>query len=439
MKQYYVQTYGCQMNFYDSELVEGILRQAGYGPTGRVEDADLILINTCAVRDHAEQRVHGRIGELKSLKERNPDLIMGVLGCMAQRIGDKILADSPHVDLVVGPDSYRRLPELLARIESGEGQQQWLELDDAENYSEVAENRIPGGLKAWLAVQRGCNFRCTYCIVPYVRGRERYRNIEEIVRELERLVEMGAKEVTLLGQTVNAYRDGEKRFDLLLRACNEVPGIERIRYSTSHPLKMHTEVFQAMADCDKACEFLHLPGQAGSDRILKHMRRGYIAQQFVDTIAEARRIVPGLAVATDLIVGYPTETEEEFKQTLELVEEVEPDMVYHFKFSARPGTPAAEFEDDVPPEVKQDRLERLISLSREIAQRKNEACIGSVPEVLVDRSDAEEPERALAGRTRTNKPVHFDGPTSLLGRLAQVKITKAGPHSLVGERVIEDG
>jgi len=439
MKRYYVQTYGCQMNLYDSELVEGILRQAGYGPAERVEDADLILINTCAVRDHAEQRVHGRIGELKPLKARNPDLIMGVLGCMAQRIGGEILANSPHVDLVVGPDRYRRLPELLARIESGDGQQQCLELDDTENYSEVAESRIPGGLKAWLAVQRGCNFRCTYCIVPDVRGRERYRSIVEIVKELERLVETGTKEVTLLGQTVNAYRDGEKRFDSLLRACNAVPGIERIRYSTSHPLKMHTEIFEAMADCERVCEFLHLPCQAGSDRILKHMRRGYTAQQFVDTIAGARRIVPGLAVATDLIVGYPTETEEEFQQTLRLVEEVEPDMVYHFKFSARPGTPAARFEDDVPPEVKQGRLERLIRLSRESAQRKNEACVGSVQEALVDRVDTRDPERHLVGRTRTNKPVHFDGPASLLGELAQVRITKAGPHSLVGEGVLVDG
>jgi tRNA-2-methylthio-N6-dimethylallyladenosine synthase len=433
MKRCYVQTYGCQMNFYDSELVEGILRQAGYVPTESAEEADLILINTCAVRDHAEQRVLGRIGELKPLKERNPDLIMGVLGCMAQRIGPEILGKAPHVDLVAGPDSYRRLPELLARIETGEGRQQSLELDRTENYAEVAESRGPGGLKAWLAVQRGCNFACSYCIVPYVRGRERYRPIPEVIAELERLVATGTKEVTLLGQTVNAYRDGDKRFDALLRACNAVEGIERIRYSTSHPLKMHNEIFEAMAECRRVCEFLHLPCQAGSDCILKHMRRGYTARQFRDTVEAARCIVPGLAVATDIIVGYPTETEEDFQATLDLVEDVQPDMVYHFKFSVRPGTPAAEFEDDVPPEVKQERLNRLIRLSKAIAQRRNDACIGTTQEVLVDSVAEDSPGRRLSGRTRTNKPVHFDGDGGLLGKLVQVRVKEAGPHSLLGQ------
>ena len=432
MKTYFIQTYGCQMNFYDSELVGTILRQCGYVPAGDMTEADLVLLNTCAVRDHAEQRVFGRIGELKALKDDRPGLIMGVLGCMSQRIGQRILERSRHVDLVAGPDSYRRIPEMLARIESGEGPQQALTLDGAEDYGTVADTRGPGGLKAWLAVQRGCNFGCTYCIVPYVRGRERYRSIKDVLGELERLVHTGTKDVTLLGQTINAYRDDGKRFGALLRACNEVEGLRRIRYTTSHPLKMQTDIFRAMAECEKVCEFLHLPCQAGSDRVLKHMRRGYTAGQYKAMIEEARRLVPGLAVATDIIVGYPTETEEEFQETLRLIEEVQPDMVYHFKFSTRPGTPAEEFEDDVPEPEKQDRLERLIRLSREVGQRGNDRYIGATQEVLVDGVAERNPERRLVGRTRNNKPVHFDGPESLLGTMVEVAITEAGPHSLLG-------
>lgn len=432
LKRYYIQTYGCQMNFYDSELVGSILMQTGYAPTELPEDADLILLNTCAVREHAEQRVYGRIGQLKILKDRKPDMILGVLGCMSQRIGQDILARADHVDLVAGPDSYRRLPELLARVESGEGPQAALDIDDEEDYGSVAAARGAGGLKAWLAVQRGCNYACTYCIVPYVRGRERYRPIAEVVCELERLAVTGSKEVTLLGQTINAYRDGQRRFDALLRACNEVQGIDRIRFTTSHPLKMRTEIFKAMAECGKVCEFLHLPVQSGSDRILAHMRRGYTSQEYLAKIREARTLVPGLAVATDVIVGYPTETEEDFQATLDLVAAVEFDMVYMFKFSVRPGTPAASFEDDVPAETKQSRLERLIRLAKEIAARKNAACLGKSLEVLVEGRAEDDPLRRLIGRTRTNKPVHFPGPDSLIGQTASVTITASGPHSLQG-------
>ncbi|MDP6358850.1 MAG: tRNA (N6-isopentenyl adenosine(37)-C2)-methylthiotransferase MiaB [Planctomycetota bacterium] len=435
MKKFFIHTYGCQMNLYDSELVGSILMQAGYAPTRSVKDADLVLINTCAVRENAEQRVHGRIGELKPLKTDKPETIMGVLGCMAQRIGDDILDRAAHVDLVAGPDSYRKLPEMLARIESGEGQQHAMTLDNVESYSQVAETRSPGGLKAWLAVQRGCNYACTYCIVPYVRGRERYRPIPEVVKEVERLVSTGTKEVTILGQTVNAYRDGAQRFDALLRVCNEVAGIERIRYTTSHPLKMRTEMFEAMADCEHVCEFLHLPFQSGSERILQHMRRGYTYEEFASKIAEARSIVPGIAVATDVIVGYPTETEEDFQRTMDLVEEVEFDMVYNFTFSVRPGTPAEEFEDDVPNEVKKERLQRVIELSKTLAQRKNDKCIGTTQEVLVDAIAEKKSDRRLIGRTRTNKPVHFDGEESLMEEVVQVRITEAGPHSLLGDLV----
>ncbi|MBI2193841.1 MAG: tRNA (N6-isopentenyl adenosine(37)-C2)-methylthiotransferase MiaB [Planctomycetes bacterium] len=430
LKRYYIQTYGCQMNFYDSELVGGILMQAGYAPASSPDDADLILLNTCAVREHAEQRVYGRIGQLKSLKEHRPGLWLGVLGCMSQRIGGEILDRAGHVDLVVGPDSYRRLPELLARLESGEGQQQALDLDNEEDYGSVAAARGPGGLKAWLAVQRGCNYACTYCIVPSVRGRERYRPIPEVVAELERLVAMGTKEATLLGQTINAYRDGPHRFDALLRACNKVRGLERIRYTTSHPLKMRTEIFKAMAECEKVCEFLHLPVQSGSNRILTHMRRGYSREEYQEKIQGARSRIPGLAVATDIIVGYPAETEEDFQATLDLVSAVEFDMVYLFKFSVRPGTPAADFPDDVPPEVKQARLERLIRLAKEISTRKNAAAVGSVQEVLVEGRAEDDPERRLVGRTRTNKPVHFPGDDNLIGQTVGVRISESGPHSL---------
>ena len=434
-RRYYIQTYGCQMNFYDSELVGSILLKLGYTPVNTPDEADLILLNTCAVRDHAEQRVFGRVGELKRLKRRNPEMILGVLGCMSQRIGDDILEKAPHVDLVVGPDGYQRLPEVLARIETGEGQQRVLDLNNVEDYSDVAEVRQPGGLRAWLAVQRGCNYACTYCIVPYVRGRERYRPIADVVKECERLVRTGSKEVTLIGQTVNAYRDGRDRFDVLPRACNEVAGLDRIRYTTSHPLKMRTEIFEAMAECDKVVEFLHLPFQSGSDRILQHMRRGYTADEYKKKIRKARSVVPGLAVATDVIVGYPTETEDEFKETLDVVRELEFDMVYPFKFSVRPGTPAAEFEDDIAEEVKQNRLLRLIEVSKECASRCNEAFIGTTQEVLVEGRTERDPR--LTGRTRTNKPVHFEGQDEMINELVQVKITDSGTHSLMGD-VIRD-
>jgi tRNA-2-methylthio-N6-dimethylallyladenosine synthase len=423
------------MNFYDSELVGTILGGLGHVAVAVPERADLILLNTCSVREHAEQRVLGRVGELKRFKKRNPRLILGVLGCMSQRMGREILEQSPHVDLVVGPDAYRRLPELLARVESGETPVQALDLDSAEDYGSVATQRGAGGLRAWMAVQRGCNFGCTYCIVPKVRGRERYRPIADLLQEMERLVATGTREVCLLGQTVNAYRDGDRNFGDLLRAANGVVGLYRVRYTTSHPLTLRSAVFGAMAECDKVCEFLHLPVQAGSDRILKAMRRGYTAEEYLEKIEDARRRVPGLAVATDIIVGYPTETQEEFQQTLDVVTAADFDMVYPFKFSARPGTPAAEVEDDVPESVKQQRLAELIRHSRKIAQRKNAELKGSVQEVLVEGRSDSDPPRRLTGRTRTNKPVHFHGPDDLIGSLVPVRIQRTGPHSLQGDLV----
>jgi tRNA-2-methylthio-N6-dimethylallyladenosine synthase len=414
----YIETYGCQMNVSDSELMLGVLSRAGYERTEDPAAADVLLVNTCAVRDHAEQRVLGRMGELKRYKR--PGDVLGVVGCMAQRLGPKLLEQVPQVDLVIGPDGYRGLPELIARARAGDRAadvtfRQW------EHYEDVPAVRPDGSVSAFVTVQRGCDYRCTFCIVPMTRGPERSRNLEDVVSEVTRLAIAGTSEVTLLGQTVNSYHDGRHDFADLLRATGAVPGIHRIRFTSPYPTDFTDRVLAAMADTPAVCEHVHLPVQSGSSRVLKRMLRRYTRERYLEVVAALRRAVPAIALTTDIIVGFPGETEDEFAETLSLVEQVEFDDAYTFRYSLRDGTPAVKMRDHVDAAVAAERLERLIALVRALARRRNMALVGTTHEVLVEG-------RAKRGgllqtRTRTNKVALVDGPDDWIGTYRRVRFT----------------
>ena len=434
----YVRSYGCQQNVNDGEKIRGVLMDIGFGVCDSVEQADLILFNTCAVREHAEQRVFGNVGALKKLKEKNPRLIIGVCGCMAQQkhIVDKLRASYPYVDLVFGVDGIDRLPAMLVeRLHRGK---RYLETPTERNaVVEELPIRRDSGFRAWLPIMYGCDNFCTYCIVPYVRGRERSRSIENIVEEVEQAVANGYKEFTLLGQNVNSYgKDfGEKgMFAKLLRRVNDVPGVERIRYMTSHPRDMGEDVIQAVAECEHICENFHVPFQAGSSRILKMMNRGYTREQYLELVKMIRRYVPEAAVTTDIIVGFPGETEEDFEETLSLVKEVGFDAAYTFIYSKRSGTPAAKMEGQVPLDVKKARLNRLMAVQNENSLKRNEEMVGKTYEVLAEGPSANNPN-VWSGRTRTNKLVLWptEGRTFTAGQKVNVKICNAQTWLVKGQ------
>ena len=417
MHTVYIETYGCQMNVSDSELMFGVLRREGYVRTEDPAAADVLLVNTCAVRDHAEQRVLGRMGELKRYKR--PGDVMGVVGCMAQRLGPKLLERVPQVDLVIGPDGYRALPELIARARDGQRAaevtfKQW------EHYEDVPPAR-DNPTAAFVTVQRGCDYRCTFCIVPMTRGPERSRKLADVVGEVARLAGGGTSEVTLLGQTVNSYHDGEHDFAHLLRAVGAVDGIRRLRFTSPYPTDFTARVLAAMAETPAVCEYVHLPVQSGSSRTLKRMLRRYDRQQYLDVVAALRAAVPGLALSTDIIVGFPGESEEDFQETLSLVEHVAFDDAYTFKYSVREGTPAVKIKDHVPEELKTERIGRLIDVVRRVAKRKNVGLVGTTHEVLVEgpakRGDL------LQARTRTNKIALLEGPAEWIGTYRRVRFT----------------
>ncbi len=418
MLRVYVETYGCQMNVADTELILGLLGGEGYVPAEQPEAADVILVNTCAVRDHAEQRVIGRLGELK--RHKGPGRVLGVIGCMAQRLGQRLLEEAPQVDLVIGPDGYRGLPELIAAARAGSrladvASRPW------EHYEDIEPARQVFGPSAFVTVQRGCDYRCTFCIVPMTRGPERSRKLEDVVREVEGLADQGVSEVTLLGQTVNSYHDGRFDFADLLRAVGQVAGIRRIRFTSPHPNDFTDRVIAAMADVPAVCEHVHLPAQSGSSRILKRMLRRYTRQQYLDCVARLRRAIPDLALTTDLIVGFPGETEADFRETESLVREVGFDDAYTFRYSPRAGTPAVKLPDRIPDAVAGERLERLIATVREVARGKNLGLVGTTHEVLVEK-----PARRgglLQSRTRTNKVVLVPGPEDWIGSYRLVRVT----------------
>ncbi|HEX2218267.1 MAG TPA: tRNA (N6-isopentenyl adenosine(37)-C2)-methylthiotransferase MiaB [Gemmatimonadales bacterium] len=446
-KKAYIETYGCQMNISDTELMHGILAESGYASTDTPEDADVILVNTCAIRDHAEQRVIGRVGQLQQYRRQGA--LIGVTGCMAQRMGEDLLGRSGGVDLVMGPDSYRQLPEKLATIGSpasapparsialpvvGAAPAKGLTVlgfDPFENYEGVAARRT-SAISAWVPIQRGCNYRCTYCIVPYVRGDEKNRDPEQVLAEVRELAADGVPEVTLLGQTVNSYEHGGWDFPRLLRAVARVEGIRRVRFTSPHPNDFTRELVAVMAEEPAVCKQLHLPVQSGHDRTLKRMLRRYTVAEYLEKIAWVREAVPHVALSTDVIVAFPGETEEEYEATLDLMRAVRFDDAYMYRYSPRDGTPATRLPAGqfVPEEVGQARLERLIGTHREIQLEINRAQVGRVEEVLVEKEGR---RGGLQGRTDSNKVATFDGPTSLIGSFVEVRLTSTTGATFAGE------
>ena len=417
MRRIYIETYGCQMNVSDSELMFGVLGREGYVRTEDPAEADVLLVNTCAVRDHAEQRVLGRMGELKRYKR--PGDVLGIVGCMAQRLGPKLLERVPQVDLVIGPDGYRGLPELIARARDGERAAD-VEFKGWEHYEDVPAVR-DNPISAFVTVQRGCDYRCTFCVVPMTRGPERSRKLADVVDEVTRLAAGGTTEVTLLGQTVNSYHDGEHDFADLLRAVGAIDGIRRLRFTSPYPTDFTPRVVAAMADTPAVCEHVHLPVQSGSSRTLKRMLRRYDRARYVEVVAALRDAVPGIALSTDIIVGFPGESEDDFRETLSLVEQVEFDDAYTFKYSVREGTPAVRIKDHVPEEIKTGRIGRLIEVVRRVAKRKNIALVGTTHEVLVEGPAKR--GALLQARTRANKIALCDGPARWIGTYRRVRFT----------------
>lgn len=433
----YVHTFGCQQNVSDGEKIRGILALLGYGFTDDPADADLILLNTCAVREHAQERVFGTIGGYKALKKNNPNLRIGIGGCMTQQehVVQKIKKSYPQVDLVFGTHALDRLPGLLREALSGSSR-----VYDRKGQAEIVEGipqkREEGAFQAWLPIMYGCNNFCTYCIVPYVRGREVSRKSGDILREFTGLVQSGVKEITLLGQNVNSYGKGlEESIDFasLLRRLNAVEGDFRIRFMTSHPKDATFELIDTIAACEKMSAHIHLPVQSGSNEILRRMNRHYTVEQYQRLIDYARERIPGVAFTSDIIVGFPGETEEDFQQTLELMRRVRFDSVFSFIYSRREGTRAAEMEDPVTHEEKADRMRRLLELQREIGNARCEEYVGSICRVLAERPGRS--EGMLAGRNEGYMLIEFPGGADLIGQFVDVKITRALGWALTGERV----
>ena len=430
MAKLHVITYGCQMNEYDSERVAGLLREHRYELTENAADADLILVNTCAIREKAEDKVFSKLGELRALKVQRPEVVLGVMGCMAQLQQGAVQKRAPYVDLVFGSPAVARVAELVERVQ----RERRPLMDTAEAPLVKITARPPSAsrLKAYVTVMEGCEKHCTFCVVPRTRGRERSHAPEAILAEIRGLVADGCREVTLLGQTVNAYgRDLTPPTDLaeLFRRVNDVEGLARIRFTTSNPYNLTPRLIAAMRDVPKVCEWFHLPLQSGSDRVLERMNRGYTRAQYLDLIAALRDAVPDLALSTDLIVGFPGETEADFEATLEMIERVQYDNVFAFRYSRRPGTPAAAMDDQIPDDVKASRNARLLAVAERSAAARSARLAGQVVEVLVDGASRRNPGE-LSGRTRCNRVVNFDGQGTKLGDVVSVRITHVMPHSL---------
>lgn len=433
MKKLYIETYGCQMNVADSEVVASVMQMAGYESTENIDEADAVFLNTCSVRDNAEQKIFHRLEALNAERKKHP-LIIGVLGCMAERVKEDLL-ENHHCDLVAGPDSYLSLPDLIAQVETGHKAMD-VELSTSETYKDVVPQRIGLGHKigGYVSIMRGCNNFCHYCIVPYTRGRERSRDLESILREVRDLKERGFKEVTLLGQNVNSYlsSEGVNFPQLLSKVAEEVPTM-RIRFTTSHPKDMSDETLQVIADMPNVCKHIHLPVQSGSDRILKLMNRKYTREWYLDRVSAIHRIIPDCGLSTDIFVGYHSETEEDHQMSLDLMREVGYDSAFMFKYSERPGTYASKhLLDDVPEDVKIQRLNELIALQTEISAQQNKKDEGKEFDVLVEGFSKRSREQ-LCGRTEQNKMVVFDKGSHHIGETVRVKITGSTSATLLGE------
>lgn len=434
-KRLFIETYGCQMNVADSEVIASIMKMAGYDVCDSLDDADAVFLNTCSVRDNAEQKIFNRLEFFHSMRKKKRGLIVGVLGCMAERVKDDLITNH-HVDLVVGPDAYLSLPDLIASVEAGEKAIN-VELSTTETYRDVIPTRICGThISGFVSIMRGCNNFCHYCIVPYTRGRERSRDIESILNEVTDLVSKGYKEITLLGQNVNSYhfeRDGEViSFPVLLRRVAEAASGVRIRFTTSHPKDMSDETLRVIAEVPNVCKHIHLPVQSGSSRILHLMNRKYTREWYLDRVAAIRRIVPDCGLSTDIFCGYHSETEEDHQESLSLMRICAYDAAFMFKYSERPGTYAAKhLKDDVPEDVKIRRLNEIIELQNQLSAESNQRCIGKTYEVLVEGVSKRSKDQ-LFGRTEQNKVVVFDRGDHHIGDFVQVKITESSSATLKG-------
>jgi len=430
-RRFYIETYGCQMNVADSELMLGRLGQAGYRRVERAEEADVILVNTCAIREHAEQRIYGRLGELTRHKLRRPGVVLGVAGCMAQHLRGKLMERVPLVDLVVGPDGYRRLPELIE--EAREEPTLAVQLSREETYGDLVPARADG-VRAWVSIMRGCDKFCSFCIVPYVRGRERSLPVDEVLRQVEHAAAEGFREIVFLGQTVNAYRDGDVDFAELLVRADRVPGIARIRFTSPHPSDMSDRAIDAMAGCDKVPPHLHLPLQSGSDTVLRAMRRIYSMDEYERLVEKVRRAIPGIALSTDIIVGFPGETDADFQATRRAMDRIGYESAFIFKYSPRPGARSAEWPETVDEEEKTRRIMLLIEEQQERSLLKNETDVGTTVEVLVEGPTKRTPSEWF-GKSAHFKMTVFPHRGERAGDLASVRVTAATPHALLGEGV----
>ena len=443
-KKVYVETYGCQMNISDGELMEGILVEKGYEVSTSAEEADVIIVNTCAIREHAEERVLGRVGQLYGIKKERPEVIIGVTGCMAQRLGDNLLQRAPYVDLVMGPDGYRSLPEQLERGHIGAKsmpsrsskkrgpQLAVLDLDVGENYEGLVQRRT-SPVSAWVPIQRGCDHKCTFCIVPYVRGPEKNRKSSDILNEVREIAEAGRTEVTLLGQTVNSYESDGVSFHELLRSVARIDGIRRVRFTSPHPNDVTPELLRVMAEESAICEQLHLPLQSGNDKVLRRMLRRYTVDTFLEKVTLARDLIPDLSLSTDIIVAFPGESEDQFEDTLDLLRQVRFDDAYTYKYSLRDGTPATRFpeSDFLSNEEAQIRLTKLIEVHRSIQNDINKGEVGRIEEVLVEKKGRETSQ--VLGRTRRNKVVAFNASSEIIGTYHQVLLTGTTGATFMGE------
>ncbi|MBI2174123.1 MAG: tRNA (N6-isopentenyl adenosine(37)-C2)-methylthiotransferase MiaB [Candidatus Omnitrophica bacterium] len=434
-KRCYIKTFGCQMNEQDTVRLTQLLGRDGYRPTEDPEQADVILVITCSIREKAENKVYSLLGRFQPLKREHPGLVIGVGGCVAQQEGERLLQKAPYLDLVFGTHNVHKVPALLAEIRRHGGR-----LAETRFYDEIPTDGLfdaDGRLKAYVTIMQGCDYRCSFCVVPFTRGPEVSRRSDDVLAEVRALAAGGTKEVTLLGQTVNSYgkkAPGELTLTRLLEAIEAVDGIERIRFTTSHPNDLTDELIGAFGRLSKLCEHLHLPVQAGSDRVLARMRRPYTREAYLDKVRRLRTRCPEIALSADLIIGFPGETDEDFGQTLDLLRQVRYDSLFAFRYSRRPNTDAAELPDQVPDELKAARHQALLDLQRGIAEERARAQLGTVQEVLVEGPSPGDALK-LTGRTRTNRIVHFPGPPHLIGHLARVRITQALAHSLTGEWV----
>ena len=432
---YFIETFGCQMNVADSELVAGMLQQCGYSETRDMTQADIIFMNTCAIREKAEETVHHRLDSIQHLKKRKPEMIFGVLGCMAQNLKNDLLESKPYVDVILGPDSYRRIPEIINNRKKQNG----YEVDTRLSKYEVYDNLLPSrheGVNAYISISRGCDKFCTFCIVPFTRGRERSRSNESIIREVKDAVTNGFGEITLLGQNVNSYRTEEGNFPHLLEAVALVPGVKRIRYMSPHPQDMDDHLLQVMTEHENICNYVHLPLQAGSDRILHRMNRTYTKAEFLTLVDSIRNFMPNCSISTDIIVGFPGETTSEYEETLEVMNKVVFDRAFMFKYSSRPGTKAAEYTDQIDENIKQERLAQLIDLQQSHTLIANQHHIGKVLKVMVEKESKKSPQE-WSGRTEGNMGVIFDKNDEQIKDIVNVLIQDAQGVSMFGNRVLE--